>query len=83
MTQIAKHHISPRFTAEKASPGQFSDWVDIWEDRMKGWLLAPAKNLRDASPDFHIAALQLAVAFLEPYEVFRRGEDLQPPMDYL
>ena len=42
---------------------------------MRGWLLAPAKTLRDGGPDFQIAALQVAVAFLEPYEVFRSGQD--------
>ena len=27
-------YISPSYTSEKISPGQFTDWVDVWEDRM-------------------------------------------------
>lgn len=75
MTEPLTHHISPRFTAAKASPGTFVDWVEIWEDRMSGWLLAPAKALAAADPNYQIGALLLAVAFLEPYEVFRTGAD--------
>ena len=75
MSEMNPYYISPNFTADKATPGKFLDWVDIWEDRMKGWLLGPARKLSDQGLDSHMAALQLAVGFLEPYEVFRKGED--------
>lgn len=68
------HHISPRFRASKASPGAFGDWVDIWEDRIWGWQLEHAERLLGQGHDAAFAALHLAVAFVEPYEVFRAGE---------
>ncbi len=74
MTGPVDHLISPRFKASKASPGTFPDWVDIYEDRIWGWHLKQAEDLRTKGPDSKLAALHLAVAFIEPYEVYRSGE---------
>lgn len=74
---MSEHHISPRFMASKASPGSFDDWVDIWEDRVWGWQLEHAENLLQQGPNAALAALHLAVAFIEPYEVFRTGQSSQ------
>lgn len=74
MANTADHFISPKYKASKASPGTFVDWVDIYEDRMWGWHLQYAHELRHRGRDAAIAALHLAVAFIEPYEVFWTGE---------
>lgn len=40
-----KAMISPHFSAEKLSDPTVEDLVDIFEDRVKFWLLAPAGDL--------------------------------------
>ena len=75
MSTIGDHFISPSFKAGKASPGKFDDWVDIYEDRLRGWLFEQAEKLLERGSPAWPATLALALSFVEGYEMFRRGED--------
>jgi len=66
--------ISPHFTREKISPGVFVDWVDVWEDRFRGWWLAHAHSLR-GQPDGVFLMVHIAVGLIEALEVAYQGKD--------
>jgi len=67
-------YISHHFTVEKISPGVFTDWVDVWEDRLWGWWLAHADALRGQQ---HAAFMMvhIAVGVIETLEVAWEGKD--------
>jgi len=67
-------YISPRFTREKISPGVFTDWVDVWEDRFRGWWLAHAHALR-GKQDGAFLIVHVAVGLIEALEVAYQGKD--------
>jgi hypothetical protein len=68
------HYVSPRFTHRKLEPPFYRDVVDVFEDRMRGWLLAPALKLLDSN-DFSIASVSLATSYFEGIEIYHSGED--------
>ena len=68
------HFVSPRFTHRKLEPPFYRDVVDVFEDRMRGWLLAPALKLLDSN-DFSIASVSLATSYFEGIEIYHSGED--------
>ena len=49
--------------------------MDVYEDRLRGWLFDQAEQLVQGGPNACPAALALALSFVEGYEIFRRGED--------
>jgi hypothetical protein len=49
--------------------------VDVYEDRTWGWHLAHGQALTGRGPDAWLMVLQVAVTFLEPYEIYRSGGD--------
>ncbi|NOS68759.1 MAG: hypothetical protein HOP33_02370 [Verrucomicrobia bacterium] len=70
--------ISPGFDSRKLEgktlEQNFDDFVDVYEDRIRGWLLTWAHELN--KPEHAgFAALQLALAFFEGFAVFHDGED--------
>ena len=67
-------YISPHFTREKISPGVFTDWVDVWEDRFRGWWLAHAHTLR-GKPDGAFLLVHITVGLIEALEVAYQGKD--------
>jgi hypothetical protein len=68
------HFVSPRYTHRKLEPPFYRDVVDVFEDRMRGWLLTPALKLLD-SDDFSIASVSLATSYFEGIEIYHSGED--------
>jgi hypothetical protein len=66
--------ISPHFSDEKYKTGSLDDLIDILEDRVKFWLLAPAKALLEL-PFGDAAVLSLLLGYFEAHAVYRKGED--------
>ena len=56
--------ISPNYTSEKLENPSIEDKIDVFEDRMKSWLLAPMKKLLD-EPHDRIASLCLQTTYFE------------------
>jgi len=69
-----KQLISPNFTYEKLEAPSYEDIVDVFEDRMKNWLLFPAKALLEV-PHGDIAAVGLAINYIEGIEIYISGQD--------
>lgn len=68
------HFVSPRYTAEKLEPPFYRDVVDVFEDRMRGWVIGPALQLIKADP-ISVAAITLATNYFEGIEIYHSGED--------
>lgn len=69
-----KHLVSPNFQAEKLEPPLFKDVVDVFEDRMRYWLIEPAKKLLTVKHG-EIAAIALATNYIEGIEIYTSGKD--------
>jgi len=69
-----QHYISPNFTHEKLESPNYDDLVDVFEDRMRNWLLFPASVLLD-SQHCQIAAASLMISYFEGIEIYLVGED--------
>ena len=67
-------NISPHFTDNKLDNPSVDDLVDVFEDRIKYWVLGPAKSLLNA--DFgHFAALCLMLTYFEGIWIYIEGRD--------
>jgi len=66
--------ISPNFSDEKYRTGSLDDLIDVFEDRLRYWLLAPAKALLDVQFG-EMAALGLLLGYFEPHAIYRKGVD--------
>lgn len=66
--------ISPHFSDEKYKTGLIDDLIDVLEDRVKFWLLAPAKALLEV-PFGDTAVLSLLLGYFEAHAAYRKGED--------
>lgn len=70
--------VSPNFDLSKVETGGIEDKIDVYEDRIKGWFLEPARILEEkGSGHAGFAILLLAVSFVEGYGILLRGEDSQ------
>lgn len=69
-----KHFVSPNYTHEKLEPPFYKDVVDVFEDRMRNWLLAPAKKLLKMKHG-SVAAVALATNYIEGIEIYASGKD--------
>lgn len=69
-----KHLISPNFTHDKLEPPLFKDVVDVFEDRMRYWLIGPAKKLLTIKHG-EVAAVALAMNYIEGIEIYMSGND--------
>lgn len=74
MSKKIKNFISPNFTHEKLEPPFYKDVVDVFEDRMRNWLLVPAKKLLKVKHG-DIAAVALATNYIEGIEIYVSGKD--------
>lgn len=66
--------ISPKFTLEKLQTGRLEDWLDVYEDRVQGWLLDHAWALSDY-PGTNFVVFLLVVTYLESWAQYRYGVD--------
>lgn len=71
---VILNFISPSYTAEKLVSPRYLDLVDVFEDRMRHWLLEPAKHLLDQQHGA-VAAMSLVIAYFEGIEIYCTGKD--------
>ena len=74
MSQEPKTQISPHFPSEKLDSPSIEDLIDVFEDRLVGWLLAPAKKLL-MHPIDQIPGFALSLSYFEGIAIYMRGED--------
>jgi hypothetical protein len=74
MSSVPQTLISPNFPSEKLDSPSLEDLIDIFEDRLGGWLLGPAKKLL-AHPGDQIAGFALSLSYFEGISIYLRGED--------
>ena len=68
------YFISPNYTHEKLESPSYLDIIDVFEDRMRNWLLAPAVQLLNF-PNGDVPAVALALSYFEGIEIYHTGED--------
>ena len=68
------HLISPHYTEAKLQPPFYRDLVDVFEDRMRYWMLYPAKKLLKKRSD-QVAAVGILINYLEGIEIYLTGKD--------
>jgi hypothetical protein len=66
--------ISPSFPPEKLDNPSFDDLVDVFKDRMLGWILEPARQLNQ-NPNGYYASLNLQMTYFEGIWSYIIGED--------
>jgi len=66
--------ISPHFPDDKLDNPSFDDLVDVFEDRVRWWILEPARVLLQVDYGF-VAAMSLLVSYFEAYQMYRTGQD--------
>jgi hypothetical protein len=66
--------ISPHFSDEKYKTGSLEDLIDVLDDRVRYWLLAPARALLGV-PFGGTAALSLLFGYFEAHAIYRTGRD--------
>ena len=66
--------ISPHYTYKKLEPPFYKDLVDVFEDRIRYWMLYPAKKLLSNHID-QVAALGILLNYLEAIEIYTTGKD--------
>jgi hypothetical protein len=70
------HFVSPHFDHRKLQPPFDRDVIDVFEDRVRHWLLAPAKLLLAQPTNLGLVpAASIAVGYFEPIEIYMTGED--------
>jgi hypothetical protein len=73
MRMLVDSRISPHYSDDKYKTGLLEDLIGVLEDRIKFWLLGPARALLD-NPFGRFAALFLLLGYFEPYAIYR-GEN--------
>src|SRR5262245_4024869 len=66
---------APKYRVSKLQSRRIEDRIDIYEDRIREWLLHPARWLLENVPHSEIAALILCLSYVEGWEQYRSGED--------
>lgn len=74
MPKSPQHYVSPNFTTEKLKAPTYEDIVDVFEDRMRHWMLEPAKQLL-LQKHGYVAAVSILIGYFEGIEIFHAGED--------
>ncbi len=66
--------ISPNYTETKLANPSFDDLVDVYEDRVRGWLIDSARIL-NTHEHAGFGVLQVVLAYFEGHSIFYRGEN--------
>ena len=74
MPHTTPHHISPIHTHEKLDSPSYSDLVDVFEDRMRKWLIEPALHLLKLEHG-DVPAVSLILGYFEGIEIYHSGQD--------
>ena len=74
MHHTTLHHISPKYTHEKLDSPGYNDLVDVFEDRMREWLLEPSLHLLKLEHG-DVPAVSLVLGYFEGIEIYYSGKD--------
>ena len=74
MPHTTLHHISPSHSDEKLDSPSYGDLVDVFEDRMRKWLLEPALHLLTLEHG-EVPAVALILGYFEGIEIYYSGKD--------
>lgn len=74
MPHTTLHYISPSHTHEKLDSASYSDLVDLFEDRMRKWLLEPVLHLLKLEHG-NVPAVSLVLGYFEGIEIYHSGKD--------
>ncbi|MCP3957592.1 MAG: hypothetical protein GY719_07035 [bacterium] len=66
--------ISPNYADGKFENASTEDLIDVFEDRMRYWLIEPAKALQSLPHGF-VASISLLLTYFEGYAIFKAGKD--------
>ena len=66
--------ISPKYEAHKLDPGGPDDRIDVYEDRVRGWLI-DCGYILNSHEHAGFGVLQIGLAYFEGFTIFFRGED--------
>ncbi len=66
--------ISPKYDGSKVKSGTVEDCIDVYEDRVKGWFIGPARALTKV-PNSSFAILTIALSYFEGHAIYRFGAD--------
>jgi hypothetical protein len=69
-----KSMISPNFSSEKLDGGKIEDFIDVFEDRTRHWVLKQAWELL-SHRDSEYAITQLLIPYFEGISIYLTGED--------
>lgn len=65
--------VSPKYCEDKLKSGSIDSAIDVYEDRILGWMLAPAEHLLTI-PNGEFSALAIALSYFECVNIFIQGE---------
>lgn len=68
------NHVSPSYEHTKIDSPSYSDLVDVFEDRMRKWLLDPAQHLLTLEHG-EVPAIALILGYFEGIEIYYSGQD--------
>src|SRR4030095_5839249 len=68
------HYVSPRYTSDKRASRAIEDRIDVYEDRVEGWLLGPTRALLHV-PHSQMAVLNLCLGYFEGWAQYSSGAD--------
>jgi len=71
---MVDNYISPNFTWEKLEDPSLDDLLDVFEDRVRNWLLEPAKSLLQLPHGF-VATISLLFTYFESMQIYLSGQD--------
>lgn len=71
---MTDHYVSPSHTHEKLDSPSYADLVDIFDDRMRNWLLDPAQHLLSLEHGA-VPAISLILGYFEGIEIYYTGKD--------
>lgn len=69
-----KTQISPHFCDRKLENSKLDDWIDVFEDRVRYWLIDPASNLLETTFGF-VPSLGLLLSYFEGIQTYKEGKD--------
>ncbi|MGE0640721.1 MAG: hypothetical protein AB7G12_01485 [Thermoanaerobaculia bacterium] len=67
--------ISPNYGPEKQETGQIDDLIDVFEDRMRGWILEPARILGCVDSRFALPSVLIQSVYFESIAAYLKGDD--------
>jgi hypothetical protein len=71
---MTAYFVSPTYTHEKLNAPSYADLVDVFEDRIRHWLLEPVKHLLKTQHGV-VPAVALSLGYFEGIEIYFSGQD--------